>query len=227
MLSTTSPAYAAAVGLIVLGLSLAPVTGRAFAQVVTLVHELGHAAMGLAVGGRVQRVSIALDASGETLTLVGGRFARLRLAAFTLAGYPAPAVVGLVAAVSVSSEDHRLFILLAAVLIGAALVLWVRNPWGIAVFVATAVLLWITATEAGDGVTRSVTLALAWLFSLGAMRSSWQLTRGRPVTTASIDDATRVAQLTRIVPRIVVVTGFVAVAAACLLGVAVLLLRPG
>ena len=226
MLTTTSPAFAALIGVVVLALLLAEVTGRALAQVVTLVHELGHAVVGLLVGGRVQRVSISLDASGETLTLMGGRFPRVRLTMFTLAGYPAPAVVGLGAAFAVSTEDHRLFLLLAAVLVAAALVLWVRNLWGIVVFAVTAVVLWLAATEAGDVVTRSAAIALAWLFALGGLRSAWQLTRGARTSGRVLDDAERVAQLTRVLPRGVVSAGFVAAAAACLLGVGVLLLRP-
>ena len=226
MLSTTSAAFAVVVGLVVLALLVAPVTSRALAQVVTLVHELGHATVGLLVGGRVRRVSIALDASGETLTLIGGRCPRLRLTAFTLAGYPAPPLIGVIAAASVASEDHRLFLLLGAVLVAVALVLWVRNPWGIVVFAVTAVVLWLAATEAADTLTRSVAMALAWLFSLGGLRSAWQLTRGPREAAGALDDAERVAQLSRVVPRIVVAAAFVVVAAFALVGVASLLLRP-
>lgn len=227
MLGTDDPVFAAVVGVAVVALLVAPVTGRALAQVVTLVHELGHAGVGLLVGGRVRRVSIALDASGETLTLIGGRYPRSRLSAFTLAGYPAPPLIGLAAAAAVASEDHRFFLLLGAVLVAVALVLWVRNPWGILVFAVTTVVLWLAATEAADALTRTVAIALAWLFSVGGLRSAWQLTHGSRPSAGGLDDAERVAQLSRVVPRIVVVAGFVLVAAAALAGVAGLLLRPG
>lgn len=226
MPGTDSATFAGLVGVAVAALLWAPVTGRALAQVVTLVHELGHALVGLAVGGRVQRVSLSLDASGETLTLVGGRHPKARLTAFTLAGYPAPPLAGLLAAAAVASEDHRLLLLLSAVVVAVALVLWVRNLWGIVVFVATAAGLWLAATEAGDGLTRTVTIATAWLFSLGGLRSAWQLTHGRAPSAAALDDAERIAQLTRVLPRGVVVVGFVAVAVLCLVGVVVLLVSP-
>lgn len=226
MPGTDDPVYAALVGVAVVALLVAPVTGRALAQVVTLVHELGHAAVGLLVGGRVRRVSIALDASGETLTLIGGRYPRTRLSAFTLAGYPAPSLIGLAAAAAVASEDHRFFLLLGAVLVATSLVLWVRNPWGIVVFAATAVALWLAATEAADALTRTVAIALAWVFAIGGLRSAWQLTRGPRATAGSLDDAERVAQLSRVVPRFLVVAAFVVVAMAALAGVVVLLLRP-
>lgn len=227
MLSTTGPAFAAVAGVVVVALLVTPVTGRALTQVVTLVHELGHAGVGLLVGGRVRRVSIALDASGETLTLIGGRYPRLRLSAFTLAGYPAPPLIGVIAAASVASEDHRLFLLLGAMLVAFALVLWVRNPWGVVVFAATAVVLWLAATEAPDALTRTVTIALAWLFSLGGLRSAWQLIHGPRARSGSLDDAERAAQLSRVVPRSVVTAFFVVVAAVAVAGVGALLLRPG
>lgn len=226
MPGTDSATYAAVLGIGVAVLLWAPVTGRVLAQVVTLVHELGHAIVGLAVGGRVQRVSLSLDASGETLTLMGGRHPKARLTAFTLAGYPAPPLVGLLAAASVATDDHRLLLLLSAVLVAAALVLWVRNLWGIVVFVAVAVGLWLVATEADDALTRSIAIAAAWLFGLGGLRSSWQLTHGRAPSTAALDDAERVAQLVRAAPRGLVVLGFVVVAALCLVGTGALLLRP-
>jgi len=224
--ATTSPAFAAVLGVVVVALTYGRVTGRVVSQMVTLVHELGHATVGLLVGGKVRRVSVSLDASGETLTLMGGRYPRLRLTAFTLAGYPAPAVVGLLAAFAVTTEDHRFLLLLAAVLVGVALVLWVRNAWGITLFLLTAVALWLVATQGSDGVTRSVAIASAWVFSVGALRSAWQLTGGARTSGRVLDDAERVAQLTRLVPRAAVTIGFVAVAGVCLLGVGVLLLRP-
>ena len=226
MPGTDSATYAGVVGVVVALALWTPVTGRALAQVVTLVHELGHALVGLAVGGRVQRLSLSLDASGETLALVGGRHPKARLTAFTVAGYPAPPLAGLLAAAAVASEDHRLLLLLSAVVVAAALVLWVRNLWGIVVFVATAAGLWLAATEAGDGVTRTVAIAAAWLFSLGGLRSAWQLTHGRAPSAAPLDDAERIAQLTRVLPRSLVVVGFVAVALVCLVGVVVLLVSP-
>ena len=226
MPGTDSATYAALLGVLVAVLLWAPVTGRGLAQVVTLVHELGHALVGLIVGGRVQRISLALDASGETLTLMGGTHPKARLAAFTVAGYPAPPLAGLLAAASVATDDHRLLLLLSAVLVAAALVLWVRNLWGIVVFVVVAVCLWLVATEAGDALTRSIAIASAWLFSLGGLRAAWQLTHGRAPSAAALDDAERVAQLIRVLPRGLVTLGFVVVAALCLLGTAALLLRP-
>ena len=223
---TASPLYAAVVGVAVLaGFAFVP-TRRALESVVTLAHELGHAVTALVLGGKVTRLSVRLDASGETLTLVGGRAANLRLALFSLAGYPAPGLLGLLAAWASDSGDHRTFLLVGAVVIGLVLVLWVRNPWGLVVCAAIVVGLWLAATNAADGVTRTVTLAAAWTFTIGGLRASWSVATGRARPRTGLDDALRVAQLSRVVPRGVVTAGFVALSALCLVGTAYLLLRP-
>jgi len=223
---TASPAFAALVGTGIGLLFFGRATGRALAHVVTLVHELGHAGVGILVGGRVRRVSIALDASGETLTLVGGRLPRLRLTLFTLAGYPAPGLVALLAAWAVSSGDHRTFLLVSAAFSALALVLWVRNLWGITVFAVTVAVLWLAATEGDEVITRTATIALAWLLGLGGLRSAWHLARGRSRAAGGLNDAQRVSQLTRVVPTGLVAAGFVVLSAACLGLSAALLLRP-
>jgi hypothetical protein len=208
-IDTSSPAYAAAVGVaVVVALAFAPLR-RAASSVVTLAHELGHAAVALAVGGKVTRVSVRLDASGETLTLVGGKAPNLRLALFALAGYPAPGVVGIVAAWAASTADHRTFLLVSAVIVALVLVLWVRNPWGLLVCVVTVVGLWVVAVNGGEVLARTVTIAAAWTFAIGGLQASWALASGRSRPRTGLDDALRVAQLSRVVPRGVVAAGFV------------------
>ncbi|GGL45100.1 membrane protein [Phycicoccus endophyticus] len=63
---------------------------------VTLVHELGHAVVGLAVGRRFTGFVLRGDMSGQAVTV--GRASGPGRAATTWAGYPAPAVVGAVLA---------------------------------------------------------------------------------------------------------------------------------
>ncbi|SES42609.1 Peptidase M50B-like [Pedococcus cremeus] len=65
---------------------------RAVRLVVTLVHELGHAVVGIAVGRRFTGFVLRGDMSGHAVT-VGPTRGAGRLVT-TWAGYPAPAVVG-------------------------------------------------------------------------------------------------------------------------------------
>ncbi len=60
---------------------------------VTLAHEVGHAVVGLAVGRRFTGFVVSGDASGHAVTV--GPVRGLGRVATTWAGYPAPAVAGL------------------------------------------------------------------------------------------------------------------------------------
>lgn len=61
---------------------------------VTIVHELGHAVIGMAVGRRFTGFVVSADMSGHAVT-VGPRRGAGRIAS-TWAGYPAPALIGAV-----------------------------------------------------------------------------------------------------------------------------------
>lgn len=65
---------------------------RVLRLAVTLVHELGHAAVGVAFGRRFTGFVLRDDMSGQAVTV--GRASGPGLVAMTWAGYPAPAVVG-------------------------------------------------------------------------------------------------------------------------------------
>ncbi len=81
----------AAVGLALLAL-LVPAAWRWTRIAVTVVHELGHAVVGMAAGRRFTGLVLRPDMSGHTVTV--GRPRGVGLAVSTWAGYPAPAIVG-------------------------------------------------------------------------------------------------------------------------------------
>src|SRR5699024_11568697 len=77
-----------------LGAVLLPPLWRLARLAVTIVHELGHAAVGILMGRRFTGFVVSADMSGHAIT-VGPRRGVGRIAS-TWAGYPAPAVVGAV-----------------------------------------------------------------------------------------------------------------------------------
>ncbi|CEH00736.1 M50 family metallopeptidase [Propionibacterium freudenreichii] len=84
---------AAAVGAALVAVVVRPVW-RWTRIAVTIVHELGHAVVGLLSGRKWQRFVVHPDMSGEVSTL--GRPTGIGRVLTTAAGYPAPAVVGAV-----------------------------------------------------------------------------------------------------------------------------------
>lgn len=94
--AATAPRLAAPGLLSVLAVTALTVTWwpvwRALRLVVTLVHELGHAMVGVAVGRRFRGFVLRADMSGHAVTV--GRPSGPGLVATTWAGYPAPALLG-------------------------------------------------------------------------------------------------------------------------------------
>jgi hypothetical protein len=98
----------------------------------TWVHECGHAAMTLLVGGSVSSIAIEPNTSGVTRSLIPqGRMAQGLVAS---AGYLGASVVGclLMAATRDSKRAHAILWTIGAFML-VTLVIWMRNPFGIAV----------------------------------------------------------------------------------------------
>lgn len=89
----------AVVGAVVLAVTMLPPLWRAARLGVTLVHELGHAAVGILAGRRFTGFVLRGDASGHAVTR--GRSSGVGLVATTWAGYPAPALLGAALAAAV------------------------------------------------------------------------------------------------------------------------------
>lgn len=153
------------------GLALAvviiPPTWRAVRILVTLVHELGHAAVGIAVGRRFTGFVVRGDMSGHAVTV--GKPRGPGLAFTTWAGYPAPAVVGaaLVAA-AVSGWAPAVFGAIALIFVLALPFVrsWATFASAVSVAGVTAALWWWRS----DGRSAAVLIGVAVVLILGAWR---------------------------------------------------------
>ena len=159
-----------------------------------MVHEAGHALVGVLVGRRLKSIHLHSDTSG--LTVTRGKPRGPGMVAMLAAGYLAPAVLGLVAALLLANGRSVGLLWLLVVLTGA-LILWVRNGYGLLVLLlgGAGVLL---LTWYGDGTVQSVAAYLiAWLLLLAAPRPLVELlTAGRRRGRTS--DPDQLAGLTRV-----------------------------
>ena len=203
---TPQPAPSSTVVLVVALAALlttwSPVGYRVVRHLVTLLHEAGHAAAGALVGRRVHGIRLHADTSG--LTLSRGRPRGPGMVLMLLAGYPAPALVGLAGA-ALLSQGYAAGLLWALVLLCAVVLLLVRNVYGLLVVVATgalvAVLSWLAT-------------ALVWVVVLAAPRSVVELQRQRR-RGARGTDVDQLAALTG-VPAVLWVAVLWVVTVACL-----------
>lgn len=184
--------------------------------IVTLVHELGHASVGMACGRRFTGFVVRGDASGHAVTVGPSRgFGRV---ATTWAGYPAPALAG-AALITAVVRGHAAPVLGAA-LVGSILVATqVRS-------LLTALVVMLTGAATGglwwwrdDAVQTYVALAAGVLLLAGGWRGLANVTRrGRPT-----DDPAVLAALTHLPAPVWLLSWLVVNLAAS--GVAVLALR--
>jgi hypothetical protein len=137
----------------------------------TWVHECGHALMTVLAGGRVTSITIEPDTSGLTHSLVPvSRVARGLVAS---AGYLGAAVVGclLMAATRVAKWTRLILLSLGAFML-LTLVLWMRNPFGVAVVLAWGVAL---VTLARKGMANAPRFLLSLLAVQVALNSVYDI----------------------------------------------------
>ena len=212
---TPQPAPSSTVVLVVALAALlttwSPVGYRLVRHLVTLLHEAGHAATGVLVGRRVHGIRLHADTSG--LTLSRGRPRGPGMVLMLLAGYPAPALVGLAGA-ALLSQGYAAGLLWALVLLCAVVLLLVRNVYGLLVVVATGALVAVLSWTAEPWLLSWLATALVWVVVLAAPRSVVELQRQRR-RGARGTDVDQLAALTG-VPAVLWVAVLWAVTVACL-----------
>lgn len=159
-------------GAVALALVLLPATWPRVRLVVTVVHEAGHAGVAVLVGRRLQGVRLHSDTSG--LTLSRGRPRGPGMVAMLAAGYLAPALVGVGAALLLAA-GRSLGLLWLLVLLLLTLLLWVRNGFGLVVVIAAGVVLGLVSWYAAPATLSLLAYLIAWVLLLGAPRPLLEL----------------------------------------------------
>jgi hypothetical protein len=208
----TSPAAAAWWSLaVVVVILVVPQLWHAARHVVTIAHEAGHALVATLLGRKVSGIRLHSDTSG--LTTHVGSTKRLPLALVALAGYPAPALMGLGAA-ALLHAGYALALLWIIVVVLVIVLVQVRNVYGFMVtLVAAAGIGWL-AWAAANAWRIGVAYGIAWLLLLGSVRAVVELHGSRRAAGGSGSDADALARSTRI-PRGVWVAVFWLITVAC------------
>lgn len=167
-----------------------PPLWRVLRPLVTVVHELGHAVVGLLCGRRFTGFAVSPDMSGHTVTAGRPRGAGLVLT--TLAGYPMPALVGaaMIAAAMAGRADP---VLLAALVLLLTALARSRSLFTVAVLAAGLVgvgALWWTGDVAA---TSTVVAGAGMVLLVGAWRQFGAVVAGG----GRADDPAALARITR------------------------------
>ncbi len=174
---------------------------------VTLVHELGHAFMGLLCGRRFTGLVLRSDMSGHAVT--SGRPSGMGIVLTTWAGYPAPALVavGMTAAVAHGWAAPLLTVMIVAVVTALPRV---RSLLTGAVLVVVLSLLGAGWWWRRDAVQAYAALSVALVLLIGAWRHILAVAGSRDRGS----DPAVLARLTS-VPRVLWLAVYGVVAAAC------------
>jgi hypothetical protein len=204
----------AAAALVVVAL---PGTWRVARNVITIVHEAGHALTAVLVGRRLRGIRLHSDTSG--LTLSRGRPEGPGMVCTALAGYPAPSLLGLAFAGMFAAGVVTGPLVACAVLLAGVLVM-VRNLYGVvSVLVTGAVLVGVSWLASGP-VQAAFAQLITWFLLFGGLRPLGELQRKRWRGRAADSDADQLARLTG-------TPGFFWVGSFTLIGIGALVLAGG
>ena len=162
-------------------------------NVITIVHEAGHALVAVLVGRRLSGIRLHSDTSG--LTLTKGKPYGPGMVSTALAGYVAPSLLGLGFAALVGVEQTAAVLVICGVLLLGVLVM-VRNVYGFFSVLLTGAVLFGVAWWTSPVVQAAFAHVITWFLLFGGVRPVGELQRKRRRGWARDSDADQLARLT-------------------------------
>lgn len=180
---------------------------------ITIAHEGGHALIALLTGRRLEGIKLNADTSGVTVSR--GKPTGIAVVLMYFAGYVTPSLLGLAAAVLVTTDNVRP-LLWATVVLLAAMLIMIRNVFGVLSVVATGTIMFVVSWYATAEWQAAFALFVTWFLLLGGVRPVGELQGRRLRGRAPNSDADMLARITR-VPGLLWVVLFAVVTVGCLL----------
>lgn len=179
---------------------------------ITIAHEGGHGLTALLSGRRLDGIRLHSDTSG--LTVSRGKPTGLGMVLTAAAGYPAASLLGLAGA-GLLAAGHITALLWGATALLAALLVMVRNAFGLLTVVVTGAAFVLVSWLTGPAVQALFAYGVVWFMLLGGVRPAFELQRRRRLGGAADSDADQLARLTHL--PAVVWLGFFHVVSLCAL----------
>ena len=217
---TPPAALVALTAALALGLVMSRVAWPYTRMLVTITHEGGHAVAALLAGRRLQGIRLHSDTSG--LTVSSGRPSGPGMVVMLLAGYLAPAVVGLGAG-ALLLVGYSLGLLWLLVILLALMLLRIRNFAGFWILVVVAGGLVAVSWYAPPAAQAVVAYLVTWILLISAPKPVLELIRSRRRGRPGHSDADQLARLTRVPAELWAALFLVANCLGLMLGVAMLL----
>lgn len=188
------PVQVALTALVALVVVVQPSAWRYTRILVTITHEGGHALAALLAGRRLRGIRLHSDTSG--LTVSSGKPSGPGMVVMLLAGYLAPAVVGL-GAVALLLAGYSLGLLWLFVVLLALMLLQIRNFYGFGVVIAGVVGLSLVSWYLPAVAQSALAYLLTWILLIAAPKPVLELIGQRRGGRALRSDPDQLASLTR------------------------------
>ncbi|MFJ4710729.1 M50 family metallopeptidase [Streptomyces sp. NPDC088785] len=182
-----------ATGVVALAAIVPHTVWRFSRNAVTIAHEGGHGLVALLMGRRLDGIRLHSDTSG--LTVSRGKPHGLGMILTAAAGYTAPPLLGLGGAALLGAGHITLLLWLATALLIAMLVM-IRNAYGVLTVVVTGGAFLLVSWLAGPQVQAAFAYAVVWFLLLGGVRPAFELQSKRRRGGAGDSDADQLARLT-------------------------------
>ncbi|KUP96344.1 M50 family metallopeptidase [Thermobifida cellulosilytica] len=180
----------------VIALLVVATGGRAWRiarNVVTIAHEGGHALAALLSGRQLAGVRLHSDTSGVTVSR--GRPDGIGMIVTILAGYTAPAVVGLVGIVLLTA-GRITGLLWISILLLAMMLLLIRNVYGVVSVVGTGAVVFLVSWFTPAQVQSFFAYLFTWFMLFASVRPVFELQSQRRRQPSPHSDADQLDRLT-------------------------------
>ncbi|ASU82367.1 hypothetical protein CDO52_05790 [Nocardiopsis gilva YIM 90087] len=182
-----------AAGVLALLVVLARGPWRVARNVVTIVHEGGHALVALFCGRQLSGIRLHSDTSGVTVTR--GRPDGVGMVLTVLAGYVAPSIVGLLGILMLAG-DRITALLWISILLLLAMLLLIRNIYGVLSVVGTGLVIFGVSWFTPADVQAAFAYFFTWFLLVAGVRPVFELQAQRRSMPTPQSDADQLDRLT-------------------------------
>ncbi|WP_173918056.1 M50 family metallopeptidase [Halobacillus sp. Marseille-Q1614] len=180
-------------------LTQAPIVGKYFAMVNTMIHETGHSLMALITGGNVKNISLFPNTSGVTMTghsSWGSQFLT------SLSGYLFASFMSYLFFYLITKGNYRWMVYLLLGFLVINLIFWVRNGYGIFwIITFGAAFIWLLRSG-NQTLIQYVLVFIASLVLIEAVTSAFEIMWLSFFSPHQAGDAANLARLTGFIPAL-------------------------
>ncbi|GAB3694699.1 M50 family metallopeptidase [Nocardiopsis oceani] len=166
---------------------------RVARNVVTIAHEGGHAIVALLSGRQLTGIRLHSDTSGVTVSR--GKPTGIGMILTVFAGYVAPTVIGLLGILMLMSDRITALLWLSIVVL-AAMLLMIRNFYGVLSVVLTGALVFGVSWFTPEDVQAAFAYLFIWFLLFAGVRPVIELQSQRMRNPSPHSDADQLARLT-------------------------------